>query len=56
MREASLGAAPELPRILRGVPIDKLLEVRGHVGQLQIAAMLDFAGKVLRDSSEQQPC
>ena len=40
-------AQAELPRVLRRVAIDELLQMRGHVGQLQIAAMLDFAGDIL---------
>jgi hypothetical protein len=42
-------AQVELPRVLRCVAIDEFLQMRRDVGQLQIAAMLDFAGDVLRD-------
>jgi hypothetical protein len=35
--------------VLSGVAIDKFLQIRGNVGQLQIAAMLDFAGDVFGD-------
>lgn len=42
-------AQAELSHVLRGVAIDEFLQMRRHITQLQVTAMLDFARHILGD-------